>query len=60
MPMKVWLPLMLIVAGISCLAFFNIADANYFYNVHELPEKGDAVYRHSLKVKKTLEIKQSV
>ena len=48
---KLAIPLVLIVAGISWLAFSNLSEANYFYNVDELPEMGDMVYERSLKVK---------
>jgi cytochrome c-type biogenesis protein CcmE len=48
---KIAIPLVLIVAGISWLAFSNLSEANYFYNVDELPEMGDGVYGHGIKVK---------
>lgn len=51
MPGKIVLPLVLIIGGISWLAFTNLSKANYFYNVNELPEMGDPIYDHGLKVK---------
>ncbi len=51
MPLKVWLPLVLILTAISWLAFSNLNKANYFYKVDELPASGDPVYRGSLKIK---------
>jgi len=48
---KLAIPLVLIVAGISWLAFSNLSEANYFYNVDELPQQGDRVLDHSMKVK---------
>jgi cytochrome c-type biogenesis protein CcmE len=48
---KLAIPIVLIVAGISWLAFSNLSEANYFYNVDELPERSDSVFDHSLKVK---------
>ena len=51
MPAKVWLPLLLILGSVSWLAFSNLNKANYFYPVDELPEMGNYVYNHGLKVK---------
>ena len=51
MPSKVWFPLTLILGGILWLAFTNLSKANYFYNVHELPELSNSVYKNSLKIK---------
>ncbi len=51
MPTKIWIPLTLMIGGISWLAFTNLGKANYFFPVDELPPAGDSVYNHSLKVK---------
>ena len=51
MPIKVWLPLLIILGAISWLAFSNLNKANYFYTVDQLPELSDQVYRHDVKVK---------
>lgn len=51
MPKKVLLPLILMVAAIGWVATTNLSKANYFYNVHELPEMGDPIFKKGLKVK---------
>ncbi len=51
MKIKIWIPVLIILGGISWLAFSNLSKANYFYNVDELPPLGDRVYSHGLKVK---------
>ena len=51
MPVKVWLPLTLIVIGVSCLAVFNLKNMDYFFPVNELPDSGDSVYENVIKVK---------
>ena len=48
---KVLFPVILILAGVSWLAFSNLSKANYFFEVNELPAMGDKVYEHGLKVK---------
>jgi len=51
MSYKIIVPLIFIVVGISWLAFSNLSNANYFYPVNELPEMGDKLYEHGLRVK---------
>jgi cytochrome c-type biogenesis protein CcmE len=51
MPVKIWVPLILILSGISWLAFSNLSKANYFYPVDELPQWGNGVYEHNLRIK---------
>ena len=51
MTAKIWVPLILIVGGISFLAFSNLSKANYFYNVEDLPPIGDSIYNGNLRVK---------
>ena len=51
MPVKIWLPLLFILGAITWLAFSNLNKANYFYPVDQLPELGDQVYRHDVKIK---------
>lgn len=51
MPTKIMLPLVLIIGAVGWLAFSNMSKANYFYNVDEMPEFGNPVYKHGLKVK---------
>lgn len=51
MKAKIWIPLLVILGSISWLAFSNLSKANYFYTVDELPQMGDQVYDHGLKVK---------
>ena len=51
MPIKIWVPLILVLSGISWLAFSNLSKANYFYPVDELPQWGDGVYDHTLRIK---------
>jgi cytochrome c-type biogenesis protein CcmE len=51
MPIKIWVPLILVLSGISWLAFSNLSKANYFYPVDELPQWGNGVYDHTLRVK---------
>jgi len=51
MPTKVWIPLLVMLGGISWLAFTNLGKANYFFPVDEMPASGDPIYEHSLKVK---------
>jgi len=51
MPSKVWVPLLLIIAGVSWLALSNLGNVNYFYAVDELATLGDEIYERSLRVK---------
>ena len=51
MSAKVVIPVVLMVAGISWLAFSNLSKATYFYTVDELPGPSDPVFSKSLKVK---------
>ena len=51
MPAKVLIPLILIVTGITWLAFTNLSKANYFFVVNEVPELGDRIYQDDIKVK---------
>lgn len=51
MAAKIWVPLILIVGGISFLAFSNLSKANYFYNVEDLPPMGDEIYQGNLRIK---------
>lgn len=51
MATKIWVPLILIVGGISFLAFSNLSKANYFYNVEDLPPLSSDIYQGNLRVK---------
>ncbi len=51
MPAKIWVPLLLIVGGVSWLAMSNLNSANYFYDLEELTALGDEAYERTLKVK---------
>jgi len=51
MPKKVLVPLILIIGAVGWLATTNLSKANYFYNVHELPDLGHPVFESGLKIK---------
>lgn len=51
MPVKVLVPLILIVASVSWVAFTSLESANYFYTVDELKALGAEVKAHNLRIK---------
>ena len=51
MQAKIMIPLLLIVGAVGWLVTSNLAGANYFYKVDELPALGDKVYDIGLRVK---------
>lgn len=51
MPAKIWVPLLVILSGVSWLAYSNLSKANYFYNVSELEQLGNRVEGIGLRVK---------
>ena len=50
MPKKIIIPIVLIIGGIAWLAFSNLAKANAFFKVDELPSYQDPLYQHEIKI----------
>lgn len=51
MPTKVLVPLVLIIASVSWVAFSSLDSANYFYTVDELQALGAEAKAHNLRIK---------
>ena len=51
MPVKIMVPLILIMAAISWLAISNLSKADYFFTFDELPAMGDKILDNQIRVK---------